>query len=102
MVKLVNYVTSLHASTGRSYIERMNDNKIECMIESKKYGKLVNLKGLYGKSKIISFVGNIGALQNPIIFIDLMDLFKKKGLNNFRFLLLKTCCNCLINIRQPP
>ena len=27
------------------------------VIESKKYGKLVNLKGLYGKSKIISFVG---------------------------------------------
>ena len=27
------------------------------IIESKKYGKLVNLKGLYGKSKIISFVG---------------------------------------------
>jgi len=27
------------------------------IIESKKYGKLINLKGLYGKSKIISFVG---------------------------------------------
>ena len=27
------------------------------IIQSKKYGKLVNLKGLYGKSKIISFVG---------------------------------------------
>ena len=41
MGKLVNYVSSLHKSTSRSYIERMNDNKIECMIEAKKYGKVV-------------------------------------------------------------
>ena len=38
MGKLVNYVTSLHTSTSRSYIERMNDNKIECMIKAKEYG----------------------------------------------------------------
>ena len=39
MGKLVNYVSSLHKSTSRSYIERMNDNKIECMIKAKEYGK---------------------------------------------------------------
>ena len=39
MGKLVNYVSSLHTSTSRSYVERMNDDKIECMIEAKKYGK---------------------------------------------------------------
>ncbi len=39
MGNLVDYVTSLHTATARSYIERMNDNKIECMIEAKKYGK---------------------------------------------------------------
>ena len=39
MGNLVDYVTSLHTSTKRSYLERMNDNKVECMIEAKKYGK---------------------------------------------------------------
>ena len=39
MGKLVDYVTSLHTSTKRSYIDRMNDNKVECMIEAKRYGK---------------------------------------------------------------
>ena len=39
MGNLVNYISSLHKSTSRSYIERMNDNKIECMIEAKKYEK---------------------------------------------------------------
>ena len=39
MGKLVDYVSSLHTSTSRSYVERMNDDKIGCMIEAKKYGK---------------------------------------------------------------
>jgi len=39
MGELVNYVSSLHTSTSRSYIERMNDNKIDCMIKAKKYGQ---------------------------------------------------------------
>ena len=34
----VNYVTSLHKSTSRSYIDRMLDDKIDCMIKAKKYG----------------------------------------------------------------
>ena len=34
-----NFVTSLHNSTNRKYLSRMNDNKISCMKEAKKYGK---------------------------------------------------------------
>ena len=37
MGRLVNYISSLHKSTKRSYIERMQDNKVECMVEAKKY-----------------------------------------------------------------
>ena len=37
MGKLVNYVTSLHKSTSRSYIDRMVDDKITCMIKAKEY-----------------------------------------------------------------
>ena len=37
MGKLVNYVTSLHQSTKRSYLERMNDDKINCMLKAKEY-----------------------------------------------------------------
>ena len=39
MGELVNYVSSLHTSTSRSYVERMNDGKIECMIKAKEYGQ---------------------------------------------------------------
>jgi len=39
MGKLVNYVSSLHTSTSRAYIERMNDDKIKCMVKAKKYGQ---------------------------------------------------------------
>ncbi len=38
MSKLKNYIASLHQSSKRDYLSRMNDNKIECMIEAKKYG----------------------------------------------------------------
>ena len=34
-----NFITTLHQSTSRNYIERMNNDKIECMIEAKKYGE---------------------------------------------------------------
>ena len=37
MGRLVNYISSLHKSTKRLYIERMQDKKVECMIEAKKY-----------------------------------------------------------------
>lgn len=37
MGKLVNYITQLHKSTKRLYIERMQDDKVACMIEAKKY-----------------------------------------------------------------
>ena len=39
MGELVNYVSPLHTSTSRSYLERMNDGKIECMIKAKEYGQ---------------------------------------------------------------
>ena len=55
------------------------------IIESKKYGKLINLKGLYGKSKIISFVGQWRSnksiagggilLDQGIHLLDLMRFF---------------------------
>ena len=38
MNKLVNFVTPLHQSTQRSYIDRMNDDKINCMLKAKEYG----------------------------------------------------------------
>ena len=37
MKKLVNYISSLHTSTTRSYIDRMNDDKVDCMVKAKKY-----------------------------------------------------------------
>lgn len=37
MSELKNFITSLHQSSKRDYLERMNDEKIECMIEAKKY-----------------------------------------------------------------
>tara|TARA_Y100000816_G_scaffold284599_1_gene263112 strand:+ start:591 stop:1256 length:666 start_codon:yes stop_codon:yes gene_type:complete len=37
MSKLKNYITNLHQSSKRDYLSRMNDNKIECMVEAKKY-----------------------------------------------------------------
>jgi SAM-dependent methyltransferase len=37
MAKLVNLVTSLHTSTKRDYLGRMNDRKVESMLVAKKY-----------------------------------------------------------------
>ena len=37
MKRLKNYITSLHQSTKREYLKRMNDDKISCMLEAKKY-----------------------------------------------------------------
>ncbi len=39
MGKLVNFVTTLHSSTKRDYIQRMMNEKPTCMIEAKKYEK---------------------------------------------------------------
>ncbi len=38
MGNLKNFVTNLHQSTKRNYIERMNNNKAYCMSIAKKYG----------------------------------------------------------------
>ena len=71
-------------------------NKLSCIpdwiddtyfnINYKNYKAEVSKLYNYPNKTIISFFGNIGALQNPIIFIDLMDLFKQKSLNDFIFL----------------
>ena len=37
MGKLVNYVTPLHKATKRSYIDRMIDEKVLCMLKAKEY-----------------------------------------------------------------
>ena len=37
MGKQRNYITTLHESTNRQYLERMNNNKVGCMLEAKKY-----------------------------------------------------------------
>jgi len=39
MKQLLNFVSGLHTKTKRNYIERMNDQKIECMTMAKKYGQ---------------------------------------------------------------
>lgn len=38
MVKLREYITSHHTSTRRDYLARMLDDKVNCMLEAKKYG----------------------------------------------------------------
>ena len=38
MGKLVNFVTSLHKATKRKYIDRMLDDKVNCMLKAKQYG----------------------------------------------------------------
>ena len=37
MGKLVKYVTTLHQATSRSYIDRMVDDKVNCMLKAKEY-----------------------------------------------------------------
>ena len=39
MGQLRNFVTPLHTSSKRNYLERMNNNKSYCMEVAKKYGK---------------------------------------------------------------
>ena len=39
MNRELNLVTSLHTSTKRDYLERMNNNKVEAMLVAKKYGR---------------------------------------------------------------
>ena len=37
MGKLKKIITSLHTSTNRNYISRMNDEKIKCMVKANKF-----------------------------------------------------------------
>ena len=54
--KELNFLRSNHNSTKRNYLKRMNNSKVECMIEAKKYGKNYwdgNRKFGYGGYKYI-------------------------------------------------
>ena len=56
MKTMRNFITQLHQSTKRNYIDRMIDNKVDCMLESKKYGENYwdgNRKYGYGGYKYI-------------------------------------------------
>ena len=75
MAKLINLFGTFHNSTKRSYSERMNNEKIECIIKSKKYGFDYwdgERKFGYGGYKYIP--GRLTALAKKII--------KKYKLNN--------------------
>jgi ubiquinone/menaquinone biosynthesis C-methylase UbiE len=37
MRELQNFMTSLHQSTARNYLARMNDDKVACMVKAKQY-----------------------------------------------------------------
>ena len=37
MGELVQFVTPLHQATSRSYIDRMVDDKVHCMLKAKEY-----------------------------------------------------------------
>lgn len=39
LMKLRNFINTLHNSTKRNYLERMNNNKVHCMKISSKFGK---------------------------------------------------------------
>ena len=53
-----------------------------------KYKDKISRKLSYPGKKIISFVGNIGALQNPEIFLKTMKLLSNEGYNHFLFLFI--------------
>jgi colanic acid biosynthesis glycosyl transferase WcaI len=53
-----------------------------------KYKKIVSQTFNNSKKVIITFAGNIGALQNPEIFLDTMSLLKKEGQNKYQFVFI--------------
>ena len=53
-----------------------------------KYKEEVSKVFNYDNKIIITFAGNIGALQNPQIFLDTMSLLKKEGENKYKFIFI--------------
>ena len=54
--KELNFLTKNHLKTKRNYLQRMNNSKVKCMIEAKKFGKNYwdgNRKYGYGGYKFI-------------------------------------------------
>lgn len=53
-----------------------------------KYNNEVTKRWNFNDKTVISFIGNIGALQNPGVFIDVMADLDKNGFKNFHFLFI--------------
>ena len=53
-----------------------------------KYKNEIIEKWNFNDKTVISFIGNIGALQNPSVFIDVMADLDENGFNNFHFLFI--------------
>jgi glycosyltransferase involved in cell wall biosynthesis len=53
-----------------------------------KYRSVVNTNLNFSGKKLISFIGNIGALQNPDIFLDLMVLLAEENHHIYHFLFI--------------
>jgi len=70
-----------------SYIPDWIDDKFFKQYLSQ-YLEEVSCKQTFANKKLISFVGNIGALQNPKVFINLMKKFNDDGYNNYNFLFI--------------
>ena len=54
----------------------------------KKYKTKVSAKLVFPNKKLISFVGNIGALQNPEVFIEIMASLREGNHDEFEFLFI--------------
>ena len=52
------------------------------------YKNEISKKIKNSRDKLISFVGNIGALQNPEIFLHVMKLLSEEGHHNYKFLFI--------------
>ena len=69
------------------YIPDWIDDKFFITNQKKNNKKISRLFKNF-KTYTISFVGNIGALQNPVIFLDVMESFQKDKIDNIDFLFI--------------
>ncbi len=88
-IKQINLITKLHKSSKRNYLERMNNNKVICMKEAKKYEKKYwdgPRKYGYGGYKYIP-----GRWKNVA-----KKIIKNYSLNNFSKILDVGCGKCYL------
>jgi len=99
-----NNCTTISAITGgqiRNIVAKgVNKEKISLIpdwVDSEFFNKNISaysveigkeLKSRFGNRKIISFIGNIGALQNPAVFLDLMKSLNANHPDQFQFLFI--------------